>query len=122
MKKLLSGLMLVPTLLVLIACSPVERQALNVAATLHGSILQAQEHYGASCQNDPTQGICIEINKAISAHAALVTAGEAYCGWDPVNPPADRKAPCVPVKDLEGVLRAAITNAALFTKEIKGAL
>lgn len=121
MKKLKALLLIFP-LLVLTACSPIEKQARNAAATLHGSILQAQEHYGVSCQNDPSQGICVLVNKAISAHSALITAGETYCGWSPTNPPADPKAACVPVKELEPALQAAIANAAQFTNELKGAL
>lgn len=121
MKKLKALLLIFP-LLILTACSPVEKQARNAAAALQGSILQAQEHYGASCQNDPSQAICTTINKAISAQNALITAGETYCSWSPTNPPADPKAECVPVKELEPALRAAIANAAQFTSELKGAL
>jgi len=119
MKKLLYVL---PFILVLTACSPIEQQARNTAAALQGVIVAAQAKYHDSCVANSAQSVCQDINKGISAENALITATETYCGWSTTAPPSDTSAKCVPVKTAQAGLSAAIGNATQLTVELKGAL
>lgn len=107
---------------VLVACSPIEQQARNSAAALQGVLVAAQAKYHDSCVATPTQGVCKDINRGISAENALITSIETYCGWSPTSPPQDPNAKCVPVKTAQAGLSAAISNANTLTMEIKGAI
>ena len=118
MKKLL----LIPLLLVLTGCSPIEQQARNTAAALQGVIVAAQSQYLTTCTSNSSQTVCTSINNAVSGENALVTAVEAYCGWSTTNPPSDPKAQCVPVKTAQAGLQTAIANANVFITELKGML
>lgn len=109
-------------LLPLVACSPVENQARDVAAALSGSIVAAQSKYQGSCMANPSQQICQAINHGVSGENALVTAVETYCGWTVTPAPPDPNAKCVPVKSGLAGLQAAIANASALTVQIKGAL
>jgi hypothetical protein len=109
-------------LLVMVACSPIEDQARDTAAALSGSIVAAQTMYQSSCAANPSQQVCQLINRGVSGENALITAVEAYCGWEPTLAPPDPTATCVPVKSAGTALRAAIANAATLTLEIKGAI
>ena len=121
MRGVLTTLLAV-SLLVLVACSPLENQARDVAAALSGSIVAAQGKYQGSCAANPSQAICQAINRGVSGENALVTAVETYCGWAVTPPPLDPNAMCVPVKSASAVLQTAIANAAALTVQIKGAL
>ncbi len=109
-------------MLPMLACSPLENQARDVAAALSGSIVAAQGKYQASCMANPSQQICQAINQGVSGENALVTAVETYCGWAVTPAPPDPTATCVPVKSAAAVLKAAIANASTLTLQIKGAL
>jgi hypothetical protein len=106
----------------LTACSPLEQKARDTAAALSGVIVAAQQKYLVTCQNNPTQGVCQNINKGVSAENALITAVETYCGWSASPAPPDPNAKCVPVKGAAAALNAAVSNAATLTLQIKGAL
>lgn len=118
MRKLFVMVLVVP----MVACSPLENQARDVAAALSGSIIAAQSKYQSSCAANPSQAICAAINRGVSGENALVTAVETYCGWAVAPPPIDPNAKCVPVKSATAVLQAAISNAAALTLQIKGGL
>ena len=115
-------MVLMLSVLTLVACSPLENQARDVAAALSGSILAAQSKYQESCVANPAQAICQAINRGVSGQNALVTAVETYCGWAVTPPPLDPSAKCVPVKSASAALQAAISNATALTVQIKGAL
>jgi hypothetical protein len=121
MKKLALSLLL-PLLVCLVACSPLEQQARNTAAALQGAIVAAQGQYHDTCTSNPKQNSCGIINNAISGENALITAVETYCGWSATNPPADPNATCVPVKTAQAGLQAAIANATTFITELKGVI
>jgi hypothetical protein len=108
--------------LVMVACSPIEQQARNTAAALHGAISAAQAQYQSQCSTNPGSGACITITRAIDGQNALITAVEAYCGWSPSAPPPTGSQTCVPVKSAAGGLQTAVNNANLFIAEIKGVL
>lgn len=110
------------SVLPMLACSPLENQARDVAAALSGSIVAAQSKYQGSCASNPSQQICQAINQGVSGENALVTAVETYCGWAVTPAPPDPTAKCVPVKSAAAVLQAAIANASTLTLQIKGAL
>src|ERR1700675_3593078 len=82
----------------MVACSPLENQARDVAAALSGSIVAAQSKYQGSCAANPSQAICQAINRGVSGENALVTAVETYCGWAGTAAPPDPKATCAPAK------------------------
>ncbi len=106
----------------MLACSPLENQARDVAAALSGSIVAAQAKYQGSCTANPSQQICQAINRGVSVENALVTAVETYCGWAVTPAPPDPNAKCVPAKSAQAVLQAAVANALALTLQIKGAL
>ena len=110
------------SVLPMVACSPLENQARDVAAALSGSIVAAQGKYQGSCAANPAQAICQAIKQGVSGEDALVTAIETYCGWAVTPAPPDPTATCVPVKSAAAILRAAIANASTLTLQIKGAL
>ena len=110
------------SVLPMVACSPLENQARDVAAALSGSIVAAQSKYQASCSANPSQQICVAINRGVSGENALVTAVETYCGWAVVPPPLDPNGKCVPVKSATTTLQTAVANASALTLQIKGAL
>ena len=109
-------------LMSMVACSPVENQARDVAAALSGSIVAAQIKYQASCAANSTQQICEAINRGVSGENALVTAVETYCGWTVTPAPPDPTAKCVPAKSGLVALQTAIANASALTLQIKGAM
>ena len=74
----------------MVACSPLENQARDVAAALSGSIVAAQSKYQESCGANPSQAICQAINRGVSGENALLTAVETYCGWAVTPPPLMR--------------------------------
>lgn len=106
--------------LLTVGCSPVEQKARDVAAAIKGSLVDADQRFGASCKADPSQAVCGVMKRGEAAQNALITAGEAYCGWDPKNPPADPDAKCVPVKDAKQALLVAIADAERLVGELKG--
>ena len=118
---MMKKLVLLPFLVCLLACTPLEQQARNTAAALQGAIVAAQNQYGATCKVSPTLGACVDINKAVLGQNALVTAVEAYCGWSTTNPPAT-SAVCVPVKTAQAALQTAIANSNAFIVDLKGIL
>jgi len=120
--KRLTIVLLAVGLLPMLGCSPIEDQARDTAAALSGSIIAAQTKYQASCAANASQEVCQLINRGVSGENGLITAVETYCGWAPIQAPADATAPCVPVKSMQAGLQAAITNAAALTLEIKGAI
>lgn len=109
-------------LAVTLACSPVEQKARDTAAALNGALSAAQTQYAATCATNAKQPACTTINQAVAGQNALVTAVEAYCGWNPLLPPPDKTATCVPVKGATAGLNAAISNATLFITELQGIL
>lgn len=119
--KIVRLLIIVALTLGLAGCE-LEKQARDAAAALGGSLTSAQAKYQVSCAGNPSQPICQTINRAISAQNALITATQAYCGWNASLPPPDANAKCVPLKGAEAGFRAAIGNANQITKEIRGAL
>jgi len=121
MRKLFT-IALALSVLPLVACSPLENQARDIAAALSGSIVAAQTKYQGSCTANPSQQICQAINRGVSGQNALVTAVETYCGWVVTPAPPDPTAKCVPVKSAQTALQTAIANAAALTLQIKGAL
>jgi hypothetical protein len=121
MRKLFT-IVLVLGVLPMLACSPLENQARDAAAALSGSIVAAQAKYQGNCTANPSQPICQAINRGVSGENALITAVETYCGWAVTPAPPDPNAKCVAVKSAQGVLQAAVANAASLTLQIKGAL
>jgi|SRR5271166_2130038 len=119
---LLKKLLLLPLLLVMVACTPLEQQARNTAAALQGVIVAAQAQYQTTCTANASQAVCVDINKAVSAENALITATEAYCGWNTASPPANPNTACVPVSTATAGLQTAIGNATVFITQLKGAL
>lgn len=103
----------------LVACSPVEQQARDTAAALQGALTAAQTQYQATCTSNPQQRPCVTINQAVAGQNALITAVEAYCGWNPVTPPPNPTSSCVPVKTAQAGLQTAINNANLFIAELR---
>ena len=118
MKKII----VILSLLVLVACSPIGQQARNTADALQGTIVAAQAKYHDSCIANAAQPVCQDINKGVSGENALITAIETYCGWSVTAPPSDPSAKCVPVSSAQAGLSVAISNAAALTLEIKGVL
>jgi hypothetical protein len=118
----LRTLALLAVTLVLVACTPLEQSARNTAAALQGALSAAQAKYQATCTTDSKQTACVTINQAVAGQNALVTAIEAYCGWNPLAPPASSTATCVPVKTAAAGLNTAIANANLFVTELKGVI
>ena len=108
--------------LILAGCSPIEQQARNTAAALQGTIVAAQAKYQSSCTANPAQAVCVDINKAVSGEAALITSIEAYCNWSTTMPPSDPNATCTPVKSAQAGLQTAIANATNFINSLKGVL
>jgi len=108
--------------LVMLGCQPVENSARDTSAALGGLLATAQTQNQQTCQAQPTQTVCVLINKGIAAQAALITATEAYCGWTVGVVPGDPNAKCVPVKSAVQGLQAAIDNAKPFIAQLKGVL
>ncbi len=121
MRAWIIGLLLICTL-VMVGCSPLEKQARDKAAALSGSIVAAQTKYQATCSANPQQEICQIINHGVSGQNALITAVETYCGWSSTLALPDPAAKCVPVRSEETALRTAIANATALTLQIKGAI
>jgi hypothetical protein len=101
--------------------TPLEQNARSAAAGLNGALSAAQTQYQTQCVANPKLSPCVTINKAIDGQNALVTAVEAYCGWNPLSPPANpTTVACAPVKGAAAGLTAATANANLFITELKG--
>lgn len=122
MKMRMSKVLLLVPLLLLVACSPIEQKARDTAAALQGTLIAAQAKYHDSCVANPSQTVCVAINRGVSGENALITAVELYCGWSTTAPPADVNAKCVPVKTAQAALTSAINNAVALTTEIRGTL
>jgi len=113
---------IVASLLVLTACSPIEKQARDTAAALSGLLVTAQSQYAPSCVPNPTQTICQTINRGISAQALLITSVETYCSWAISLQPPDANAKCSPVKSAQAALTSAIANANQAITDMKGVI
>jgi hypothetical protein len=109
----------------------VESTARDVAAGLSGVLVGAQAQFHTQC-TAPATGtatpppICHTINQAGGALNTLITATEAYCGWQAgtvpaSNPTAPVTVACVPVTTAQAGLTAAITNAQSFITSLKSA-
>ena len=108
------------------ACPAIQANARDTSAALQGALTAAQTQYQAQC-TVPTGAPastalpCTTITKAIAGQNALITATEAYCGWNPLSPPTNpATAVCTPVKGAAAGLQTAIANANLFVTELKG--
>ena len=99
-----------------------EQHARDISAALQGAIVAAQTEWVDSCKIKPSQNECMIINGAVFGQNALITSIDAYCDWNPRNPPADPAAKCVPVATAEAGLVSAIGNAQQFVNELKGVL
>lgn len=121
MKRLIILALVLTIALVMIGCPKPAENARNAIASAQGFIVAQQQIHGQSCKAAPSQEVCVNINKAVSAQNAAVTALETYCGWNPLAPPSDPNAPCVPVKGAEAALTAAVGNLNQIIGEIKGA-
>jgi hypothetical protein len=115
-------LLLTSAVLLLVGCSPLAMQARDANAAAKGVLEAAQQKYGAACLANPYQVICQDINRAVYAQNALITATETYCGWSRANPPANTKASCQAVKSAAPALETAITNLNFLITEVRGAL
>lgn len=119
MKKLC---LLLPLLLVLAACQPIENSARDASAALGGAIKSAQAQHQDECKANATLPACTLINRAVDGQNALVTATEAYCGWTTVAPPTDQTTKCVAVTSFKAGLQTAINNANSFVLQLKGVI
>lgn len=115
-------LLLAFPLLILVACTPIEKNARDTSAALKGAIESAQTKYLTSCTVDKTQAPCIAINKSVAGQNALITSIQAYCSYSVNTPPADPNAKCVPVASAKAGLETAVANATQFISELKGVL
>src|SRR6266704_821974 len=102
--------------------APLEQQARNVSAALQGAIVAAQTEWTQSCQTNSKQSACDVITRSIAGQNALITSIEAYCAWDPRNPPADPAAKCVADTTAQSALESALSNAQTFIGQLKGVL
>lgn len=92
----------------LTGCGTLEQNSRDTLAAATGLIQSAQGQYSAECTTAPTSGTCVLINQGVHAQNALITALEAYCGFQVgITLPA---ATCQPVKTASGALNAAIGN------------
>lgn len=112
--------MLTCTLIMCVACSPIEKNARDAAAALSGLLVTAQNQYATTCVPNPSQDVCVNINKAVSAQNLLVVSIESYCGWQTSVVPPDPTAKCVPNKSATAQLTSAITNANAAIALVKG--
>lgn len=120
--KILRVMLISALAMAMTACAPLEQKGRDTSAALQGVIVAAQAKHHDSCVANSAQPVCQLINKGVAGENALITAGEAYCGWSTAAPPADPNAKCVPVQGAQAALRSAIANAAELTLEIKGVL
>lgn len=107
----------------LVGCSPLENSARDASAASQAVITAEQAAHKDSCVANPTQAICVDINKAVDAQNALVTAAEIYCGW-PANPTAAQLAasgnlPCAHIASGQAALQAAVTNLNTIIATVK---
>lgn len=109
---------ILPILLLLTAC-PKDKSARDVAASLSGILVAAQDEYAPVCVSNPTLSNCVVIHKGVAAQNVLITAIETYCGMQlsPIPPPADAK--CSPVDSAKAALDLAISNANQAITDIK---
>ncbi len=115
MKRIIALLALV---VIIVGCStPIEVTARNSIATASGFIAQAQADHKASCVPNPSQPVCIAINKAVSANNTAIDALEAYCGSAAFN--AGTVA-CEPHAALADKLTAALQNLSTAITDVKG--
>jgi hypothetical protein len=93
--------------------------ARDASAALQGALIAAQKQWQTTCQADQSQQTCQLINRGISGQNALITAEEAFCGWNPANPPPPNNK-CTPVSSAQEGLQSALANAQQLASEIKG--
>jgi hypothetical protein len=117
------AVLLIPAmLLILTGCPKIEQTARDTSAALGGAITQAQAQHQTECAATPTLSVCTLINKSVDAQHALITADEAYCGWQEGVLPSDQDATCVPVSSASVGLQAAIQNANNFIGSLKAVI
>ena len=109
---------LLPALLILTAC-PKDKNARDVAASLSGILVAAQDEYAPVCVSNPGLPNCVAIHKGVAAQNVLITAIETYCDMklSPIPPPADAK--CSPVTSTQAALDLAVSNANQAIIDIK---
>lgn len=111
------------TVFALAGCTPLEDSAKDAAAASQAVIQAEQAAHRAACELDSTPAICVNINKAIDAQNALVTAAEIYCGW-PANPNPAQLAqagamPCQHIASGKAALQAAVLNLNAIVGTVK---
>ena len=114
--------LLLPILLLLGACDPLEKNARDSIAAAKGFIEKAQEHHASECIAMPSKPLCAAITKAVAAQNVAVDALHLYCSGAPSagNAAYDAGGPCAPSKGVEPRLRIAIRDLDRIIAEAKG--
>lgn len=99
------------------ACHTFEANARDTIAAANGAIVQAEVQYSITCTSNPNQTVCVDINKAVAAQNAAITALETYCGFTSASKAEDT---CKPVKSFQPALTAALANLNQIVTELKG--
>jgi hypothetical protein len=116
LRKIFTILTLCAFLVLITGCGSLEQNSRDTIAAATGLIQSAQGQYQAECVAAPTSGTCVLINQGVHAQNALVTALEAYCGFQVgVTVPS---ATCTPIKGAAAALSAAIGNLNTIMGEI----
>lgn len=122
--RLLTGVAATLSLLLLVACSPIEKQAYRVAVGGHAFLMSIQSAH-PECNDPKTETkLCTILRQASAAHNLLVDAGKIYCtggdfmGGGACHPPS-KKDPAYQVA--ADKLQAALTNYEQLESDLRGA-
>ena len=114
-------LVVVPIVLILFGCQPLENSARDAIAVSQGFIQQAQINHHVQCVANPTLAFpCGVINQAVGAQNALIDATETYCSW-PSRPTTPSTLPCAHNKSALPILTAALQNLSSLLPDLKKA-
>lgn len=121
MRRTVLTLFLVPLLLVMSACAPLENIAVDGIATAKGFIEDQQTQHLAECQAAPTKNVCQVINQSVAAQNLAIDALSIYCADAAFLADPDH-APCHPVKDAAPKLQLALKNLSATIGNVKALL
>ena len=108
---------------VLTGCQPFEMTARDAIVTAGAFLRQAQANHLEECLAYTKFGVnlgksdvlCPAITKAVSAHNIAVSALDAYCA----SPDYENGGPCVPNKELQPKVEAALRELESVLAELK---
>jgi hypothetical protein len=115
------GLCLLPLLLVISGCPLTPEKARDGIATAYGFVSDLQQKYLVTCQANPAQNACVQINRGVALQRLASTALNDYCSGTPLagNAPYLQGGPCSAQPGLQPRLQAALTDLNSIIADLK---